>query len=31
MTDWQGYVLPGIVLIVYAAWGIATLLKRRKR
>ena len=31
LSDWQGWVMPGAVLIVYAGWGVVTLRQRMKR
>lgn len=31
MSDWMGYIMPASVLLVYVGWGIATLVKRRRR
>lgn len=31
LSDWQGWVMPGVVLFVYAAWGVVALRQRMKR
>jgi hypothetical protein len=29
VADWQGWIMPGVVAMVYAAWGLSALRRRR--